>query len=356
MLQRVEIWIATTALAVALAALPASPAWAQLSLTIDPTQGFSGDTVSGQVDPAGVAASCVTDLAELQARFEAVIAGPFNGGATEGEFFSRFFPGGDFLFETCEQSAYSLTGITILGIALNVNGAAETVLPQTFVLTFADLAIQQPVGELGHFDPVTGAGSVTVPDITPGLWAVAATCVGPVLDLDALEAGIRSNGAFLESLGMPCDINSPEFEEFLEEFLGGEGDIFQFLEIIGPTLIQSIVAPNALGVQLFTILAEARSGRAPGARRRRMRRSRRSSRSARSSAVTLRSGRRAAPSSTAASSSSETEHARRTGCVAPPRPAACGRGRQGAFRRAAWARAPAPRRAAGAAIPRAGRA
>lgn len=158
----------------------------------------------------GVAASCVTDLAELQARFEAVIAGPFNGGAAEGELFSRFFPGGDFVFETCEQSACSLTGITILGIALNVNGAAETALPQTFVLTFADLATQQPVGELGHFDPVTGAGSVTVPDITPGLWAVAATCVGPVLDLDALEAGIRSNGAFLELLGMPCDINSPE--------------------------------------------------------------------------------------------------------------------------------------------------
>ena len=83
----------------------------------------------------------------------------------------------------------------MLGIAADFNGATETALPQTFVMTFASVVTQQPVGELGHFDPTTGAGSVVVPNVAPGLWAVAATCVGPSLDLDFLEAGIRANGA-----------------------------------------------------------------------------------------------------------------------------------------------------------------
>jgi hypothetical protein len=58
------------------------------------------------------------------------------------------------------------------------------------VLTFADLATQEPVGELSSFDPVTGVGPVVVPDVTPGPWAVAAVCIAPTLDLEALDAGI----------------------------------------------------------------------------------------------------------------------------------------------------------------------
>src|SRR5262249_61190012 len=108
---------------------------------------------------------------------------------------------------------------------------------------------------LGPSDPAPGGGSVTVPDIDPGLYPVAATCVRPLLDVDLLEAGIRKNGAFLQSIGMPADINSPEFQTFVENFPGANGDVFQFLNIIGPTLIQSVVSPAALGVQLFTILA-----------------------------------------------------------------------------------------------------
>ena len=64
-------------------------------------------------------------------------------------------------------------------------------------MTFADLATQQPLGPLGHFDPVTGVGSVIVPNLAPGNYPVVATCVRPTLDVDMLEAGIRKNGAFL---------------------------------------------------------------------------------------------------------------------------------------------------------------
>jgi len=108
----------------------------------------------------------------------------------------------------------------------------------------------------GHFDPVTGVGSVTVPNVTPGPQAVAATCVEPSLDVGTLEAGISANGAFLESLGPPtCDLNDPAFAEFVGEFLGGEPDLFAFLAAIGPTLVQNIVVPRALGVQIFNVLA-----------------------------------------------------------------------------------------------------
>ena len=74
-----------------------------------------------------------------------------------------------------------------------------------------------------------------------------------------LEAGIRRNGAFLESIGAPADLNSPEFEEFVKAFLGThEPDLFAFLAAIGPTLIQNIVTPGALGLQFFTILQPLR--------------------------------------------------------------------------------------------------
>ena len=257
MWKRAHTKVATVVLSGALACASTAYAQAPLDLTIDPTEGVPGDIVSAQVDPADVAASCVTDLVEFQARFQAVLEGPYAGGSAEGELFSRFFPGGEFVFETCDQAAYSLTGITILAIGANIQGAAETALPQTFALTFAEIATQEPVGQLSTFDPVTGQGTVVVPDVDPGLWAVAAACVAPVLDIDQLEAGIRENGAFLESLGFPtCDINDPAFADYVKVLLGEDADLFTFLNAFGPTFIQSIVTPEALGVQFFTILEE----------------------------------------------------------------------------------------------------
>jgi hypothetical protein len=253
-------YVVMTAFVVSLTMASTATAVETLGFAIDPTQGLPGITVSGQVNPADIAAHCVTDLAAFEARFQALLDGPYAGGAPEGELFSRFFPTGEFVFDTCDQAAYSLTGITVLAIGSNIMGAADIALPQTFVMTFADIATQQPVGELGHFDPVTGVGSVVVPDVAPGPWAVAAACVGPVFDLDLLEAGIRANGAFLVSLGFPtCDINSPEFAQFVQQLLGPDADLFTFLSAFGPTFIRSIVTPDALGVQLFTVLAQPKT-------------------------------------------------------------------------------------------------
>jgi hypothetical protein len=76
------------------------------------------------------------------------------------------------------------------------------------------------------------------------------------LDLDVLEAGIRENGAFLESLNPPtCDINDPAFSQFVVDLLGEGADVFLFLQTFGPTFIQNIVVPDGLGLQFFTVLA-----------------------------------------------------------------------------------------------------
>ena len=73
--------------------LGAGPARAQapLGFTIDPTQGLPGDTVTGQVNVADVAASCVTDLAEFQARFNAVTFDAL-AFAAPAPLWPRFFP------------------------------------------------------------------------------------------------------------------------------------------------------------------------------------------------------------------------------------------------------------------------
>jgi hypothetical protein len=246
-------YLAATALVVALGMV--STATAQLGFTIDPTQGIPGTVVSGQVNVDDVAAQCATTVEALEAEFLATFEGPFASGGTGTDLFMRFFPGDDFIFENCEQAAYSITGITVLGISQNFNGAADTALPQTFVITFVDLLTQEPLGELGSFDPVTGAGSVVVPNLQCGPQPVAAVCVEPALDIDLVEQGIRENADFLRSLGFTdetCDINSPEFAAQVEEIIGST-DLFAFLSFIGPTVVQNIVVPDALGLQFFDI-------------------------------------------------------------------------------------------------------
>ena len=248
--------LATAAFVAGMLAAPATYAQGTLGFTIDPTEGVPGTTVTGQVNVADVQATCATDVTALQAEFQALLDGPFAGGGPTGDLFHRFFPDDEFVFENCDQAAYSLTGITALGIAFDIGGAAETALPQTFVMTFVDPATLDPIGELGSFDPTTGVGSVVVPNVTPGVWPIAATCVQPSLDVDVLEAGIRENGAFLESLNPPtCDINDPAFSEWVVGLLGEGADIFLFLQTFGPTFVQNIVVPDGLGLQFFTVLA-----------------------------------------------------------------------------------------------------
>lgn len=251
---------------VALATLTsAQPASAQLGFTIDPTQGFPGDTVNGQVDPATVAANCTTTVEGLSAVFTDLFVGPFVSSDTEGELPQRFFPDPEnIVYENSSQLSYVLTLLVVLGISQNINDAAVGALPQTFVMTFADIATQEPIGPLGNFDPTTGVGSTIVPDLPPSLQAVVATCVTPTFDIDALEQGIIEGGQFLDSIGVqfgPEGPVSPEFEAFAQQFLGttstGFELLIEFVQAVGPSLLQPIMVPQAVGLQFFEILPPA---------------------------------------------------------------------------------------------------
>jgi hypothetical protein len=245
--------------------LGAGPAGAQalLDFTIDPTEGAPGTTVSGQVDPSDIAASCVTDVAAFQARFTELFNGPFVGSGTEGELPQRFFPDpNNIVYENTDQLSYVLTLLVVFGIVQDINGAAAAALPQTFVMAFIDPATQDPIGEIGSFDPVTGQGSVVVPNIAAGPSVIAAACVGPVFDLDLLEAGIREGGAFLTSIGVQFGPDGPfseEFIAFMRTFLNDNTSepfdlLIAFVTAIGPDLLQPIVTPDAVGLQPFTVL------------------------------------------------------------------------------------------------------
>src|SRR5262249_55810573 len=232
-------------------------AQAPLGFTIDATQGVAGTVVNGQVNVADIAANCNTTIEALEAAFGPIV----DTMANAINFISIYFPEcitdpscSAFKTEyTYEQEAYVALVFTGLGIANNLDvgtgPAAEVALPQTFVLTFADIATQQPVGERSNFDMTTGVGSVTVPDIAPGLWAVAAACVEPRIDL--VPAAITAGAALFQSLGVP--LMFPDDSAFLNSLLDPTSNIF--LGNLASTLLVPMMAPKGLGVQLFTVLA-----------------------------------------------------------------------------------------------------
>jgi hypothetical protein len=237
-----------------------------LGFTIDPTEGFPGDTVNGQVDTDDIDQYCF-DLEEFQARFQELFEGPWVSGNTEGELTQMFFPDpNNIVYENADQVAYVLDLLVILGVAQDPfgSGATEDAFLQSFVMTFADILTQEPLGPLGHFDPTTGEGSVVVPDLDPGLYPVAATCVLPTLDIDALADGVRADGDFLESIGAQWSEAdgpiSPEFIAWAKDYLGTDtedpfGILIEFATAVGPDLLQPLVEIRALGVQLYTVLA-----------------------------------------------------------------------------------------------------
>src|SRR5690606_6769364 len=145
-----------------------------------------------------------------------------------------------------DQAAYAAVALLALGILLDLEGAAQTFLDQTFVFTFADIATQDPVGELSNFNPTTGDASIVVPDIDPGMWALAAVCVTPNHDVPTLIDAMRAGGDYLESLGIPL--------EQLPLSLADLEALTAFLQEHGPVILQPMMTPQALGAVLFCIL------------------------------------------------------------------------------------------------------
>lgn len=245
-------------------AFSAQPASAQiLNFSIGSTAGRPGDTVNGQVNPADVAANCTTTAEGLQATFNDLFVGPFVTGNTEGALPQRFFPNPtSIVYQSHDQLSYALTLLVVLSIAQDINGAAASTLPETFVMSFADVATQQLIGPAGTFDPVTGVGSTTVPDQPPGLYAVVAACLRPTFDLDAIEAAVRQGGQFLQSIGAVFGAmngpTSPEFLAFAQQYLNstqvGFELLIEFVEAVRLNLLQPLMVRAASGTQLYTIL------------------------------------------------------------------------------------------------------
>jgi len=240
-MKRIAALLTTMTLAVALSAATAR-AQSSLGFTIDPTSGIRGSTVSGQVNVADVAANCNTTIPQLQAAFR-----PLLDELQSSELCDEFFPGlGDcapFNIPTPTnygQLSYFYLTLVAFAVSEDFGGASTTALPQTFVMTFADLATQTPVGPRGSFDPTTGVGSVEVPDFNPGIHPIVATCVEPNPDLlaDAIRRGIQT----LIDAGIPLPEDDPSFDHL--------SAVFEY----GPQLLVPAMSPKALGLQLFSIV------------------------------------------------------------------------------------------------------
>jgi hypothetical protein len=227
-----RIWSVTAAAALVTAVCLAGQASAQapLGLSIDPTEGFPGDVVHAMVNTEDVANNCITDEAGIQAVFQPLAEQLF---ALEDEYFVDGFPP----VGCYECLAYGY----ILGISIGIGfdfpaGSTATALENSFALTFADIATQEPQGEISTFDPNTGLGSVVVPNVDPGLWAVAAACVVP--DINLLQDALAAAAPTLEA----DDVSFQQID-------------FEYAAEHAVEFLQPMVFPQALGVQLFTVLA-----------------------------------------------------------------------------------------------------
>jgi hypothetical protein len=236
----------------ALIAAVAVPAGAQeeLGLEINITEGQPGEIVAGQVDTDDVLEHCITDVEAFQQifleRFEQILTDLFGEPVIPQE------------ISTSQEVALTLVALIVLGVLFDAETAAD-VLAQTFVFTFADIATQEPVGEMSNFDPETGEGLVTVPDITPGQWAVAAACVSLSTDPEVVQAALSAGAEFLEDeFDVPATFEPTAPLDFVFEFFDLENldDVAEFLTPIGPTLLEPWVTPDALGAQIFCILDE----------------------------------------------------------------------------------------------------
>ena len=242
--------VASTAM-LGMAALVAEPAGAQapgLGFEVDATEGRPGDTVNGQVDVDDVAANCTTDRAELAAKFTELANAAQNLIISEG-YLPTTYRG----YETYEE----LSAATLLAAAAGPIYYEEYLteaMSQTFVMTFAEVATQQPVGERVNFDPAVGQATITVPDLTPGVWALAATCVEPSTDPALLREAISQGASYLEAQGIPLPV-VPD----------GPDDFAPFAAEHGPTVLVPVMQPQALGFQIFTVLGDGQPPTTPPA-------------------------------------------------------------------------------------------
>jgi len=122
---------------------------------------------------------------------------------------------------------------------------ADAAVDQTFIMAFADIATSSPIEPRGNFDPGTGAGQVTVPNVAPGNYPVISTCVALPAEItqQELTAAINAGAAFAQANFTPpfpnALLNSEEFAAAAEQIV--------------PVILEALVEPQALGIQFFCV-------------------------------------------------------------------------------------------------------
>lgn len=226
-------------------------AQAPLAMTIDVNHGVPGNTVNATVNTADIAANCPADSTPLVNTLTDILL--FMTSADPGDLFFQeeyFGPGGmaGDVPTTYDGVGYYIFGQIGLGVAFDIPaGTTQDAFEQTFALVFANLA-QEVQGTPSTFDQNTGLGSLVVPNVAPGLWAVAAACVLPTIDtsdnadLDLLREAIHVAGQLWQDAGFPIEVPDP-FDPATQAFY----------VTIAPQVLQPVLIPQGLGFQLFTV-------------------------------------------------------------------------------------------------------
>lgn len=201
-----------------------------LDFQVDKTEGAPGEEVHGQVDVDDVAEVCPDSRAEIGPAFQAV-----SEMATSVR--DDYIPTED-PYQRVGFEAVQL----IPQIIANDDDFAQLFLDQSLVMTFAEVATQDPVGERVNFDRAIGEGTLVVPDIDPGLWAVVATCVLPLSDETTVRNAIEAATETMREAG------------YLDPEVIPPSERFQWLQDNSDDLLFPLMAPEGLGAQLFCIL------------------------------------------------------------------------------------------------------
>lgn len=210
----------------------------QMGFAISRDAGFPGDVVTGQVDVDDVAEDCLS--------VDELVGNVVNSvDDSLGEWSQMPPPAG--LSEEQVQTFANAVQTLRIGVQVFEETAMQLWL-ETFVFTFADAVTQELLGETGNFDPTTGEGSVVVPQVAPGVYGLAAACVG-LQSAEQLLAGGYDAGllAFWDWID-ENDIEVPENQDPVDE------EWQAFVEESALEWVPEMITPRAVGIGVFCVL------------------------------------------------------------------------------------------------------
>lgn len=210
----------------------------QLGFEVLQDEGFPGDVVGAQVDPADVAEYCLS--------VDGLVGNVVNSVDGALPLWTDRPPP---LPLNQEQADIFADAVETLRIGVQVfPETAEQLWVETFVLTFADVESQELLGELGSFDPGTGEGSIVVPALDPNVYGLVASCVEvqgwEALVDSGLDAGAIAFWEWIEA----NDVEVPEDRDPVNE------EWQAFVEESALEWVPALITPRAVGIGVFCIL------------------------------------------------------------------------------------------------------